>query len=73
MGEIHLVLWYLSPIGNTAERTAKGQQMKGKEKQITVTLRTPRGTEWSLTAKESQLPTIKRNAREMGYRIVKVA
>lgn len=47
--------------------------MTRKEKEITVTLRTPRGTEWSLKARESQLPTIKRNAREMGYKIVRVA
>jgi len=45
--------------------------MNGKK--ITVTLRTPKGTEWNLETEESNLQTVKNNAKKWGYKIVKVA
>ena len=43
------------------------------DKKITVTLRSPKGTEWNIETDKSKLATVKRNAKIWGYAIVKVA
>lgn len=48
------------------------QERREKMKQIVITLRSPKGAEWELKADEKKLETVKRNAKKMGYKIVKV-
>ena len=43
------------------------------KKEITITLRTPKGTEWDLKTVKEKLPVVRRNAKMWGYQIVKVA
>jgi hypothetical protein len=41
-------------------------------KEIVVTLVSPKGTEYELKATEDKIATIKKRARELGQRIVKI-
>ena len=47
---------------------------KGKmAKVITVTLQTPKGTQWNLQTTDNKIATVRKNAKRMGYKIVKVS
>lgn len=41
--------------------------------EVTVTLQSPKGAEWNLKTTKTKIAIIRKNAKRMGYKIVKVA